>query len=243
MSCFISCKNKNYISIKYFWHKHHILRYYIKLKFLEPFAMISLISALMSIHKLKLMSKSLQKSLKSETVWKHPRFIPNSSLSEICCKYDEITVSFDKVFRHLFPERLKKQPKSSHKFWYSFCVANLLEFWLKVELLLCPDNALSQVLEAGAALLGRPTEVDDVVHVRLALHGLGDVLVQLLNHLEVTEPVLLLEELFLVWELILISLKSMTGKNLKTQEPRHRYRDVSSHADPVLGWLERFKYT
>lgn len=35
--------------------------YYIKLKFLEPFAMISLISALMSIHKLKLMSKSLQK--------------------------------------------------------------------------------------------------------------------------------------------------------------------------------------
>ena len=54
-----------------------------------------------------------------------------------------------------------------------------------------------------------------MVHVSLALHGLGDVLVQLLNHLEVTEPVLLLEELFLVWELILISLKSMTGKNLK----------------------------
>ena len=46
-----------------------------------------------------------------------------------------------------------------------------------------------------------------MVHVRLALHGLGDVLVQLLNHLEVAESVLLVEELFLVREFILIRLK------------------------------------
>ena len=41
----------------------------------------------------------------------------------------------------------------------------------------------------------------------LALHGLGDVLIQLLNHLKVAEPVLLLQELLLVGELILVSLK------------------------------------
>ena len=80
-----------------------------------------------------------------------------------------------------------------------------------------------------------------MVHVSLALHGLGDVLVQLLNHLEVTEPVLLLEELFLVWELILISLKSMTGKNLKTQEPRHSIVGVFEYIyqiyhDYCTGW-------
>ena len=46
-----------------------------------------------------------------------------------------------------------------------------------------------------------------MVHVRLALHGLGDVLVQLLNHLEVAESVLLVEELLLVREFILIRLK------------------------------------
>ena len=78
------------------------------MKFFEPFAIISLISALMSIHKLKLMSKSLQKSLKSERVRQHSQFIPSGPLSKICCKHDEVTVSFDKVFRHLFPEWLKK---------------------------------------------------------------------------------------------------------------------------------------
>ena len=36
-----------------------IIMIYIKLKFLEPFAIISLISALMSIHNVKLMSKFL----------------------------------------------------------------------------------------------------------------------------------------------------------------------------------------
>ena len=36
-----------------------LIMIYIKLKFLEPFAIISLISALMSIHNVKLMSKFL----------------------------------------------------------------------------------------------------------------------------------------------------------------------------------------
>ena len=96
--------------------------------------------------------------------------------------------------------------KSSHIFyiyififiWKSLRNSNLFQFWLKVELLLGPDDALPQVLESGAPLLGCPAQVDYVVHMRLALHGLRDVLVQLLNHLEVTEPVLLVEELFLV---------------------------------------------
>ena len=116
-----------------------------------------------------------------------------------------------------FVSRKAEITYSSHLFTCSFCNANLFQFWLKVELLLSPDDALPQVLESGAALFGRPTKVNDVVHVRLALHGLGDVLVKLLNHLEVTEPVLLFKELFLVWELILISLKPIIGKYTSLQ--------------------------
>ena len=103
----------------------------------------------------------------------------------------------------MFPERLQKIKSYVLYFififiWKSLRNSNLFQFWLKVELLLGPDDALPQVLESGAPLLGCPAQVDYVVHMRLALHGLRDVLVQLLNHLEVTEPVLLVEELFLV---------------------------------------------
>ena len=63
----------------------------------------------------------------------------------------------------------------------------LFEFWFKVELLLRPDDALPEVLEAGAALLGGAAQVDHVVQVRLALHRLGNVLVKLLNNLEISK--------------------------------------------------------
>ena len=64
----------------------------------------------------------------------------------------------------------------------------LLQFRLKVELLLSPDDALPEVLEAGPALLGSPAQVNDVVQVSLALHRLRNVFVDLLKNLKVSEP-------------------------------------------------------
>ena len=43
-------------------------------------------------------------------------------------------------------------------------------------LILCDLNALPEVLQASAALLGGPAEVDHGVEVRLALPRLGDTL-------------------------------------------------------------------
>ena len=95
--------------------------------------------------------------------------IPWRSLAEICGEDNQIAISLDEILRHLFPE------------W-------LLHLGLKVEFLLSPEDALPEVLQTCPSLLGSSTQINDVVQVSLASHGLRNVFVDLLENLKVAEP-------------------------------------------------------
>ena len=61
--------------------------------------------------------------------------VSRSSLTKISGEDDQVTISLNEVLGHLLPERL-------------------LQFRLKVEFLLSPQDTLSQILETSPTLLG-----------------------------------------------------------------------------------------
>merc|ERR1712181_107470 len=140
-----------------------------KLKFFDPFAMISNLSPDVEPE-----NKTL-----FEAFW--------CVLFQVGRKHNQVTIPFNEVYGHLFPKWL------------------LHLHPLKVELLLSPLYAISQVLKASSPLLWRSTQVDHMVEVCLALACLRDVLVDLLQHLIVSQSVFLLQQLLIVRKFALIS--------------------------------------
>ena len=97
------------------------------------------------------------------------RPLPRCSLAEICGEDNQIAISLDEIFRHLFPE-------------------GFFQLGLKVEFLLSPDDAFPEVLQSSSSLLGSSTKINDVVQVSFTSHGLRNVFIDLLKNLKVAEP-------------------------------------------------------
>ena len=97
------------------------------------------------------------------------RPLPRCSLAEICGEDNQIAISLDEIFRHLFPE-------------------GFFQLGLKVEFLLSPDDAFPEVLQSSSSLLGSSTKINDVIEMCLASQGLRNVFIDFLKNLKVAEP-------------------------------------------------------